>query len=91
MLTHVRVKPLSRGGERGTVGQYQSWLFRPYTVQVSLPRMNMVPPVKAGVATDSSPSSASATETNVLDARKTCIVPALSMAKMWPAASTGEG
>jgi len=54
--------------------------FTPTQYRFPLPRMNMLPPVNAAVATDSSPSLASATETNAFDARKTCIVPALSMA-----------
>ena len=52
----------------------------PMQYRFPLPRMNMVSPAKAGVVTDSSPSFESATETNAFDARKTCIVPPLSMA-----------
>ena len=54
--------------------------FAPTQYRFPLPRMNMLPPVNAGVATDSSPSLASPTGTNALDARKTCIVPPLSIA-----------
>lgn len=54
--------------------------FAPTQYRVPLPRMNTASPAKAGVATDSSPSFESARETNAFDARKTCIVPPLSMA-----------
>ena len=54
--------------------------FAPIQYRFPLPRMNKAPPVNAGVVTDSSPSFASATEMNALDARKTCIVPPLSIA-----------
>jgi len=54
--------------------------FGPTQYRFSTPRMNMAAPVNAGVATDSSPSLPSPTPTNSRDARKTCIVPPLSMA-----------